>query len=162
MSCSKTVDGFTVTLPVNGLIQRHLSIIGMTGCGKSYLVGLLCEELTRQKAAVLCGVAKIEGGLPLSAAEGVFLGLLAVDGHDDSGKFRALGPGHFASESGTSFPNELDDLRFARLQLEELPVEHRSDVKLAQSVHLLTAELILARRHRGQFEATAVPDGKRA
>ena len=49
----RTVDGASVTLPVNGLLQRHLSIIGMTGCGKSYLLGLLCEELARQKAAIL-------------------------------------------------------------------------------------------------------------
>ena len=49
----KTVDNHPVTLPVNGLVQRHLSIIGMTGSGKSYLLGLLCEELARRKAAIL-------------------------------------------------------------------------------------------------------------
>ncbi len=49
----ETVDHSTVTLPINGLLQRHLSIIGMTGCGKSYLLGLLCEELASHKAAIL-------------------------------------------------------------------------------------------------------------
>jgi hypothetical protein len=49
----RTVDDHPVTLPVNGLVQRHLSIIGMTGSGKSYLLGLLCEELARRKAAIL-------------------------------------------------------------------------------------------------------------
>ena len=49
----KTVDDYPVTLPVNGLVQRHLSIIGMTGCGKSYLLGLICEELALHKAAIL-------------------------------------------------------------------------------------------------------------
>ncbi len=49
----KTVDDHPVTLPVNRLVQRHLSIIGMTGCGKSYLLGLICEELTSHKAAIL-------------------------------------------------------------------------------------------------------------
>jgi DNA helicase HerA-like ATPase len=48
-----TVDDHLVTLPVNGLIQRHLSIIGMTGSGKSYLLGLLCEELALHQAAIL-------------------------------------------------------------------------------------------------------------
>jgi DNA helicase HerA-like ATPase len=47
------VDGSLVTLPINSLLQRHLSIIGMTGCGKSYLLGLLCEELTKHGAAIL-------------------------------------------------------------------------------------------------------------
>jgi len=49
----RTVDNHPVTLPVNGLVQRHLSIIGMTGSGKSYLLGLLCEELALRKAAIL-------------------------------------------------------------------------------------------------------------
>ncbi|UCH37892.1 MAG: ATP-binding protein [Candidatus Bathyarchaeota archaeon] len=49
----RTVDDYPVTLPVNGLVQRHLSIIGMTGSGKSYLLGLLCEELAKHKAALL-------------------------------------------------------------------------------------------------------------
>jgi DNA helicase HerA-like ATPase len=49
----KTVDDHPVTLPVNRLVQRHLSIIGMTGCGKSYLLGLICEELASHKAAIL-------------------------------------------------------------------------------------------------------------
>jgi DNA helicase HerA-like ATPase len=49
----RTVDNHPVSLPVNGLVQRHLSIIGMTGCGKSYLLGLLCEELARHRAAIL-------------------------------------------------------------------------------------------------------------
>jgi DNA helicase HerA-like ATPase len=53
LSVGRTVDDHPVTLPVNGLVQRHLSIIGMTGSGKSYLVGLLCEELARRKAAIL-------------------------------------------------------------------------------------------------------------
>lgn len=53
LSVGKTVDGSPVTLPINGLLQRHLSIIGMTGCGKSYLLGLLCEELAKHKAAIL-------------------------------------------------------------------------------------------------------------
>jgi DNA helicase HerA-like ATPase len=49
----KTVDDSQVTLPINGLLQRHLSVVGMTGCGKSYLIGLLCEELVKHKAAIL-------------------------------------------------------------------------------------------------------------
>ncbi|MCJ7760261.1 DUF87 domain-containing protein, partial [Candidatus Bathyarchaeota archaeon] len=49
----RTVDNNQVTLPVNALLQRHLSILGMTGCGKSYLIGLLCEELARHRAAIL-------------------------------------------------------------------------------------------------------------
>lgn len=49
----RTVDNNHVTLPVNTLLQRHLSIIGMTGCGKSYLLGLLCEELAQHRAAIL-------------------------------------------------------------------------------------------------------------
>jgi len=53
LSVGKTVDDFSVTLPINGLLQRHLSVIGMTGCGKSYLIGLLCEELAKHKSAVL-------------------------------------------------------------------------------------------------------------
>jgi len=53
LEVGRTVDGHKVTLPVNGLIQRHLSIIGMTGSGKSYLLGLLCEELALHKAAIL-------------------------------------------------------------------------------------------------------------
>jgi DNA helicase HerA-like ATPase len=48
-----TFDDSKVTLPVNGLLQRHLSIIGMTGCGKSFLIGLLCEELAKHNAAIL-------------------------------------------------------------------------------------------------------------
>ncbi|MCK5631094.1 ATP-binding protein [Candidatus Bathyarchaeota archaeon] len=47
-----SVDGSQVTFPINGLLQRHLSIIGMTGSGKSYLVGVLCEELAKHKAAI--------------------------------------------------------------------------------------------------------------
>jgi hypothetical protein len=47
------VDGSPVTFPINGLLQRHLSVVGMTGCGKSYLIGLLCEELAKHKAAIL-------------------------------------------------------------------------------------------------------------
>lgn len=53
LSVGKSVDGSSVTLPINGLLQRHLSVIGMTGCGKSYLLGLLCEELAKHKAAIL-------------------------------------------------------------------------------------------------------------
>jgi hypothetical protein len=53
LEVGRTVDGHKVTLPINGLIQRHLSIIGMTGSGKSYLLGLLCEELALHKAAIL-------------------------------------------------------------------------------------------------------------
>jgi len=53
LSVGKTVDGSSVTLPINDLLQRHLSLIGMTGCGKSYLLGLLCEELAKHKAAIL-------------------------------------------------------------------------------------------------------------
>jgi hypothetical protein len=53
LSVGKTIEGSPVTLPINGLLQRHLSIIGMTGCGKSYLLGLLCEELAKHKAAIL-------------------------------------------------------------------------------------------------------------
>jgi ABC-type cobalamin/Fe3+-siderophores transport system ATPase subunit len=53
LSVGRTVDGSPVTLPINDLLQRHLSIIGMTGCGKSFLLGLLCEELAKQKAAIL-------------------------------------------------------------------------------------------------------------
>ncbi|MDQ1279708.1 MAG: hypothetical protein QG670_970, partial [Thermoproteota archaeon] len=53
INVGRTVDGNRVTLPVNALLQRHLSIIGMTGSGKSYLLGLLCEELARNKAAIL-------------------------------------------------------------------------------------------------------------
>jgi DNA helicase HerA-like ATPase len=49
----RTVDNNQVTLPVNALLQRHLSVIGMTGCGKSYLLGLLCEELAQHRAAIL-------------------------------------------------------------------------------------------------------------
>ena len=48
-----TFDGLPVTLPLNELIQRHLSVIGMTGCGKSFLVGILCEELAKNNAAIL-------------------------------------------------------------------------------------------------------------
>ena len=48
-----TFDNTKVTLPLNGLLQRHLSIIGMTGCGKSYLIGILCEELAKHNAAIL-------------------------------------------------------------------------------------------------------------
>jgi hypothetical protein len=47
-----SVDGSRVTFPVNGILQRHLSIIGMTGSGKSYFVGVLCEELAKHKAAI--------------------------------------------------------------------------------------------------------------
>ena len=53
LSVGKTVDGSSVTLPINDLLQRHLSLIGMTGCGKSYLLGLLCEELAKHQAAIL-------------------------------------------------------------------------------------------------------------
>lgn len=53
LDVGRTVDNHKVTLPVNGLIQRHLSIIGMTGSGKSYLLGLLCEELALHKASIL-------------------------------------------------------------------------------------------------------------
>jgi DNA helicase HerA-like ATPase len=53
LEVGRTVDNHIVTLPVNSLIQRHLSIIGMTGSGKSYLLGLLCEELALHKAAIL-------------------------------------------------------------------------------------------------------------
>ena len=53
LDVGRTVDAHKVTLPINGLIQRHLSIIGMTGSGKSYLLGLLCEELAIHKAAIL-------------------------------------------------------------------------------------------------------------
>jgi len=53
LEVGKTFDGSKVTLPINGLLQRHLSIIGMTGCGKSFLIGLLCEELAQHKAAIL-------------------------------------------------------------------------------------------------------------
>jgi DNA helicase HerA-like ATPase len=49
----RTVDNNQVTLPINALLQRHLSIIGMTGCGKSYLLGLICEELAQHRAAIL-------------------------------------------------------------------------------------------------------------
>ncbi|MCK4313552.1 ATP-binding protein [Candidatus Bathyarchaeota archaeon] len=49
----RTVDGFQVAFPINDLLQRHLSVIGMTGCGKSYFLGLLCEELAKHKAAIL-------------------------------------------------------------------------------------------------------------
>lgn len=52
LSIGKSVDDSQVTLPINGLLQRHLSVIGMTGCGKSYLLGLLCEELMNHKAAI--------------------------------------------------------------------------------------------------------------
>lgn len=47
------VDGSPITFPINSLLQRHLSVVGMTGCGKSYLIGLLCEELTKHQAAIL-------------------------------------------------------------------------------------------------------------
>ncbi|MEM2922745.1 MAG: ATP-binding protein [Candidatus Bathyarchaeia archaeon] len=53
LSVGVAVDGSTVTLPINGLLQRHLSVIGMTGCGKSFLLGLLCEELAKHKAAII-------------------------------------------------------------------------------------------------------------
>lgn len=53
LKVGNAVDGSQVTLPINGLLQRHLSVIGMTGCGKSYLVGLLCEELAEHNAAIL-------------------------------------------------------------------------------------------------------------
>jgi hypothetical protein len=53
LSVGKTIDDSPVTFPINELLQRHLSVIGMTGCGKSYLVGLLCEELAKHKAAIL-------------------------------------------------------------------------------------------------------------
>lgn len=53
LSVGEAVDGSPVTLPINGLLQRHLSLIGMTGSGKSYLLGLLCEELAEHRAAIL-------------------------------------------------------------------------------------------------------------
>jgi hypothetical protein len=53
LEVGNTFDGSKVALPVNGLLQRHLSIIGMTGCGKSFLIGLLCEELAKHNAAIL-------------------------------------------------------------------------------------------------------------
>jgi len=53
LSVGRTMDGSPVTFPINGLLQRHLSVIGMTGCGKSYFLGLLCEELAKHKAAIL-------------------------------------------------------------------------------------------------------------
>jgi len=53
LEVGSTFDDSKVTLPVNGLLQRHLSIIGMTGCGKSFLIGLICEELAKHNAAIL-------------------------------------------------------------------------------------------------------------
>jgi DNA helicase HerA-like ATPase len=53
LSVGFAVDGSLVSLPINALLQRHLSIIGMTGSGKSFLLGLLCEELALHKAAIL-------------------------------------------------------------------------------------------------------------
>ena len=53
LQIGKTFEDYPVTFPINGLLQRHLSIIGMTGCGKSYLLGVLCEELSKHKAAIL-------------------------------------------------------------------------------------------------------------
>jgi len=53
LDVGETYGKSKVTLPINGLLQRHLSIIGMTGCGKSWLIGLLCEELAKHKAAIL-------------------------------------------------------------------------------------------------------------
>ncbi len=53
LAAGVALDGSPVTLPINILLQRHLSVIGMTGCGKSYLLGLLCEELAKHKAAIL-------------------------------------------------------------------------------------------------------------
>lgn len=49
----RSFDNSIVSLPLNGLLQRHLSIIGMTGCGKSFLIGILCEELAKYNAAIL-------------------------------------------------------------------------------------------------------------
>jgi hypothetical protein len=53
LQIGKTLEDYPVTFPINGLLQRHLSVIGMTGCGKSYLLGVLCEELSKYKAAIL-------------------------------------------------------------------------------------------------------------
>ncbi len=52
LAIGETADGSPVTFPINGVLQRHLSVIGMTGCGKSFLLGLLCEELAKHKAAI--------------------------------------------------------------------------------------------------------------
>lgn len=53
LTVGETVDHSIVSLPINGLLQRHLSLIGMTGSGKSFLLGLLCEKLALHKAAIL-------------------------------------------------------------------------------------------------------------
>jgi len=41
--------GLRVELDINQLVQRHVSVLAKTGGGKSYLLGVLIEELLRHK-----------------------------------------------------------------------------------------------------------------
>ncbi len=42
-----------VSLDLNKLVQRHLSVIAMTGSGKSYVVGVLLEEFAKRGVSAL-------------------------------------------------------------------------------------------------------------
>jgi DNA helicase HerA-like ATPase len=42
-----------VLLDINSLVQKHVSIIAKTGSGKSYIVGILVEELLKRKIPVV-------------------------------------------------------------------------------------------------------------
>ncbi len=42
-----------VYLDINSLVQKHISVIAKTGSGKSYMVGVLIEELIKRKVPVI-------------------------------------------------------------------------------------------------------------
>ena len=42
-----------VHLDINSLVQKHISVIAKTGSGKSYIVGVLVEELIKRKVPVV-------------------------------------------------------------------------------------------------------------
>jgi len=45
--------GLRVELDINQLVQRHMSVLAKTGGGKSYLLGVLIEELLRHKVTCM-------------------------------------------------------------------------------------------------------------
>jgi len=51
--------GLKVELDINQLVQRHVSVLAKTGGGKSYLLGVLIEELLRHK--VTCVIVDPHG-----------------------------------------------------------------------------------------------------
>lgn len=100
----------------------------------------------RKESAVDRGGLRGVGRGPLAIAEGIPLGYETLHADNHPHQFRIRGPGYFAADSSAYLSNEVDRLRLARLQLEEMPVQHGAIANLAQGIRHFAAKLILAWR----------------